>query len=406
MATMAAASPSIQRPRRSRLSVDTLLLAAVLVLLVIGLLATYTASYPLAEQVFGDGSHFLKRQLLWATIGLVAMMVMLSVDYRFWQRHSVLIMAGTLLILVGILAVGAQRFGGQRWVIGGGSVQPSELAKLAVIIYVADWLAGKQDDIRDITLGLVPFAILIGFVCGLILLQPDFSTAVLIGLIATAMFFAAGADLIQMLLAGTAATGVLVALIIRAPYRLERLRVFLSPESASADAGFQVRQTLQSIMRGGLMGVGLGEGQQKQILPAPHTDAIFAVLGEEIGMLGCLIVLCLFAVIAWRGLRIAAGSVDPFAALLAVGVACWITLQALLNVAGVTAVAPLSGIPLPFLSFGGSSLVMCLAGVGLLLNLSRHIDTKQATLHADLDLRRGNRRSRLSRAHRSRRLDQ
>lgn len=406
MITTAAIAPLRREARRSRQPVDSVLLASIAALILIGLLVTYTASYGLAQADDGDGTFFLKRQALWTVIGLAAMAVMLVLDYRLWQRYSILIMVGTVIMLVALLAIGADRFGAQRWLVGGGSVQPSELAKLAVIIYVADWLAGKRDDIRDVTLGLIPFAILIGVVCGLITLQPDFSTALLIGLVATVMFFTAGADLVQMLTSGAIATVVLIGVIMRAPYRWERVRVFLDPQADPAGAGYQPLQTLHTIMSGGLTGVGLGQGQQKHILPTPHTDAVFAVLGEELGVLACLLVVALFGIVAWRGLRIAAGTEDPFAALLATGVTCWITLQALLNVAVVTTLVPFTGIPLPFISFGGSSLVMCLAASGLLLNMSQYLNPRRARLYADLDLGRRNRRSRLSRAHRARRLEQ
>ncbi len=402
MAT-AALAPVHARSRRRR-SCDTVLLAAVAGLVLFGLLITYTASYSMGDAVYGDGAYFLKRQSIWTALGIAAMVVMYSIDYRLWRRYSIPIIIATLLMLAGLLAVGAERFGGQRWLVGGGSVQPSELAKLAVIIYIADWLAGKRDDIRDVTLGLVPFAILIGIVCGLIMLQPDFSTAILIGSVATVLFFMAGADLLQMLTSGSLASVVLVSVVMRAPYRLERVKVFLDPESDPVGAGFQPLQTLQSIMRGGLTGVGLGQGQQKHILPTPHTDAVFAVVGEELGILGCLTLVALFALLTWRGLRIAAGAPDRFASLLATGITCWITLQALLNVAVVTAMVPFTGIPLPFLSFGGSSLIMCMAGVGLLLNLGTHSDPRRARAYANLDLRRRNGRSRLSRAHRARQL--
>jgi cell division protein FtsW len=399
-----AALSSTHAHSKRRRSSDTLILAAVSGLILVGLLVTYTASYSMGDAVYGDGSYFLKRQMIWTTLGVIAMLTMYSIDYRVWQRYSIPIIIGTLVMLTALLLMGAEKFGGQRWLVGGGSVQPSELAKMAVIIYIADWLAGKREDIKDVTLGLVPFAILMGVVCGLIMLQPDFSTALLIGLVATIMFFTAGADLLQMLTSGAMASVVLVTVIMRAPYRMERVKVFLDPESDPVGAGFQPLQTLHSIMAGGLTGVGLGQGQQKHILPTPHTDAVFAVLGEEMGMLGCLVVIALFAIIAWRGLRVAAGAPDRFGSLLATGITCWITFQALLNVAVVTAVVPFTGIPLPFLSFGGSSLIMCMAAVGLLLSLSTHADPKRARLHANLDLRRRDGRSRLSRAHRARQL--
>jgi cell division protein FtsW len=381
---------------------DAALVTIVIGLLLIGLVAAYTSSYGIGDKFFGDSAHFLKRQLLWTVIGLAAAGVTASLDYRVWRRYSVLIMAATLLMLVAILAVGAARFGSQRWVLGSGSIQPSELAKMAVIIYIADWLSSKRDDIRDVSLGLIPFAILMGVVCGLILLQPDFSTAILIGAVAVAMFFTAGADLRQMLISGVVATVVLSGLIARAPYRLERVRSFMHPGADPTGSGYQIMQTLDSIMRGGLTGVGLGGGQQKHILPAAHTDAVFAVLGEELGLLGCLAVLVLFALFAWRGFRIASGAPDRFGSLLAVGITCWIMGQALINIAVVTAFMPFTGIPLPFISFGGSSLVACMAATGLLLSISRRMDPDRMRAYARMDYGRGNRRSRLSRAHRAR----
>lgn len=346
----------------------------------------------------------MKRQAAWTVLGVVALLAMLAVDYRRWQPYSTWVLGAALVTLIAILVVGAERFGGQRWIVSGGSVQPSETAKLAVIVYVADWLASKRADIVDIKMGLLPFAMVIGLVCSLIIMQPDFSTAVLVGLVASVMFFTAGADVVQMILSGSAVTGLLTVVMMQAPYRAARIGAYFRGDDAPAADTYQIAQALQSIQRGGLLGVGLGQGQQKHVLPAPHTDAVFAVLGEEMGILGCLAVLVLFAVIIWRGLRIAAGSRDPFASLLAVGITSWIATQALLNIAVVTRLVPFTGIPLPFVSFGGSSLVMCLAGIGLLLNLSCHIDEQRTRIHAPLDLRWGNRRSHLSRAHRARRL--
>jgi cell division protein FtsW len=391
-------------PRRFE-SVDTLLLAAVAGLVLLGLVMTYTASYKLGDAYLGDGAYFFKRQLLWLAVGIVACGIMAAIDYRSWRRFSVLIMAATLLVLLAVLAFGATRFGGQRWVLGGGSIQPSELAKLALVIYVADWLSSKGEDIKDVMLGLIPFAILIGIVSGLVIQQPNFSTALLMALVATAMFFAAGADLTQMLVSGTVAGMVLVGLMLRAPYRLERVRSFLDPAADPTGAGYQVLQTLESIRRGRLVGVGLGAGQQKYLLPAAHTDDVFAVLGEELGLMGCLVVLALFAVVAWRGFRIATGSPDRFASLVAIGITCWLSIQAIVNMGVVTGVLPYTGVPLPFVSYGGSSLVACLAAIGLLANISGRVDPARARVYAHLDLRRGDRRSRLSRAHRARRVE-
>jgi cell division protein FtsW len=382
--------------------VDGGLLAATAVLVAVGLLGTYTASYRLGDAFWGEGMFFLKRQLVWVLIGLAVAVVTAGVDYRVWRRYSVPLMAGTLAVLLVMLVVHATRFGGGRWLTAGGSIQPSEVAKLAVIVYVADWLSSKREDIRVVELGLIPFVMLTGLVCGLIVLQNHLSTGVLIGLVAMAMFFTAGAEIKQLGWLALLGAFSLAGLIAVMPYRLARVSSFLHPEADPAGAGYQVSQTIGAIVRGGLFGVGLGNGQQKHFIPAPHTDAVFAVLGEELGLIGALLVVGLFALFAWRGFQVAAGADDRFASLLALGITCWIAFQALMNVAVVTSMMPFTGVPLPFVSYGGSSLVVTLAATGLLLNLSRQTDPGRTRTHAHLDFRRGNRRSRLSRDHRAR----
>lgn len=394
--------------RRSRRELDVVLLVAVGALLIVGLVAVYTASFRIAvasDLTHQDGNYFLKRQIAWVLVGLAAMVVMAAIDYRQWRALAPWIMAGALLVLIGILLFGESRFGGfRRWLAAGGSVQPSEAVKLAMITYVAAWLAGKGNDIHDVTLGLLPFAIVVGTVCGLIVLQPDLSTAALIALIAATMFFAAGAEMRQILAAVALAGLTFVFLVLQTPYRLNRIRGFLQPDLDPANLTFQVHQSQISIIRGGLSGVGLGQGQEKHLLPAPHTDTIFAVIGEEAGVAGCLVVVGLLAVIIWRGMAIAVGSRDPFAAYVALGVVSWIGYQALINMCGVTGLIPLTGMPLPFVSFGGSSMIACLSGIGMLLNVSRTAERHWVPDHADLSIGRWHRRSRLSRAYRARRL--
>jgi cell division protein FtsW len=397
--------PAIAHRRRTRRRLDPFLIGSVLALSTIGLLATYTASYTVAYQDFGDGTYFLKRQVIWFALGLVAAATTGAVDYRTWRRYSGPLLVMTIVALIALLVFGAARFGSTRWV-GGGSIQPSELAKLVLILFIADWLAAKKDQVRDFTLGLIPFSMITGFVCSLVLLQPGFSTAVLLGLVAAVMFFVAGADPKHMLQAALAAGGVLLLVMLQAPYRVARWQTFLDPEADPTGAGFQILQSLGAIVRGGLFGVGLGQGQNKHLLPAPHTDAVFAVLAEELGLAGCLVIGALFAVVAWRGYRIAAGAPDQFSSLLAVGITSWFVIQACVNVAVVTAVIPFTGIPLPWISFGGSSLVSCMAGMGVLLNVSGHSEVDRARIYTAVDLRGGNRRTRLSRAHRARRVSQ
>jgi cell division protein FtsW len=280
-------------------------------------------------------------------------------------------MGVSLVLLVLVLGFGSVRFGAQRTFLNG-SVQPSEPAKLAVVIYIAAWLSSKGEKIRQMTYGLVPFSVLIGVIAGLIVLQPDFSTAVLVVLTAIAMFFIAGADLLQVGLGCLVGGGTFYLLIINSLHGSQRLDDYLATWSDPELVSYHVRQALVALGSGGLFGRGLGAGYQKfGYLPAPHTDSVFAVVGEELGLAGCLIVVALFALLAQRGFKIALEAREPFGAVLAVGVTCWLVFQAFINVAVMTATIPFTGIPLPFLSLGGSAMVSSLAAVGLLLSVSR-----------------------------------
>jgi len=382
---------------------DYLLVVIVAALLIVGLMMVYSATFALGYQLYGQPTYFFIRQALWMGLGLLAMIAMALIEYHTWRRWSIPIMAGTLLLLGLVLVVGSDRFGGQRWLLGG-SVQPGELAKLAVIIYIADWLSSKGVRIRQVTYGLIPFAILLGFVTGLIMLQPDFSTAVLIAVTAIAMFFIAGGDLWQMIASGVLGGATFALLITRSEYRLARITSFLNPMGDQLGSNYQVRQILIALGSGGISGLGLGASRQKfGYIPASHTDGIFAILGEELGLIGCLVVIALFALLAYRGFRIATASPDAFGTVLAAGITCSLIFQALINIAVVTATAPFTGIPLPFISFGGSSLVTSMTGVGLLLAISRGTlpeeeqpkNQEEITGRAPYDIRRWDGRTRV-----------
>lgn len=398
--------------------VDWLLVVAVVALLNIGLMMVYSSTtfhgvnFRLAE----DPNRFFVNQLLWLVIGVVMLVVLARIDYHRWRRLSIPIMAGVLVVLGIVVVAGQSEFGGRRWIVGsllggegGGSVQPSELAKIAVVIYIADWLASKGDRIRTVTMGLIPFAVLVGFVAGLIVLQQHLSSAVLVAVTALAMFFIAGGEVWQLVLSGVLAGIPFAYLIIESEYRLNRMVAFLSPLEQQTKDNYQTIQSLIALASGGILPLGPGESRQKfGYIPFAHTDNIFAVLGEELGLIGCLVVLGLFAFLAYRGFRVAMNAPDMFGTLLASGITCTLIVQALLNVAVVTATAPATGIPLPFISYGGSSLVVSLASVGLLLSVSRGLPapepasrSEEGTLRSEThDLRRGNRRSRLSRTYR------
>ena len=371
---------TVKRIREASRRIDYFLIITVAALLIVGLMMVYSSTFDLAYKGFGDSTYFFRRQILWMVLGLGAMIVLARIEYHFWQRVAVLLMAGALLLLGMVLVIGSTRFGGQRWLLPGGSVQPSELCKLAVVIYIAAWLSSKGERIRQITYGLIPFSILIGLVTGLIMFQPDLSTAVLIALTGGAMFFIAGADLLQLAISLIFGGATFVFLVSQMPHSATRIAVFLDPNSDPNGVAYHIRQTLIALGCGGWTGVGLGAGRQKfGYMPAAHTDAIFAVLGEELGLIGCLVVIGLFVALAYRGFKIALEAPDAFGTVLAAGLTSSLIIQALVNIAVVTATLPYAGVPLPFISYGGSSLVVALVSVGLLLSISRGKAKKRRT---------------------------
>lgn len=273
---------------------DWLMAVAVAALTLFGLIMIYSTTYPWVDD---DPTRFLERQGMYAIAGVALMLVMMRVRYQFWRRWSVPLMLGTLALLFFVLIVGKAGFGATRWFLNG-SIQPSEIAKLTVIIYVADWLASKGQQIRKISLGLLPFSIFIGLVTGLILLQPNFSTACLIAATAFVLFFIAGADILQMIIAGLVGSLAAVLLILQAPYRLRRVTIFMDPLADPEGLGYHVTRALATLNAGGVFGVGLGNTPHKflNLLPAPHTDSIFALIGEEFGYVGALLVVSLYKI--------------------------------------------------------------------------------------------------------------
>jgi cell division protein FtsW len=303
----------------------------------------------------------------------------MQVPYRHWTKVSILVMAVTLILLV-ILAL----FSEGRLLLGN-SVSPVELAKLAVVIYIGHWLSSKSEVLTRLPYGLLPFTIMIGVIVGLVMAQtpPDISEAMVIVVVAVAMFFMAGADILQFaigILGGGAAFAFVVS---KMPHSIIRLQPYLEemrdPLNSSNN---QLVQGLVALGSGGIFGVGPGGGRAKyQWLPAAHTDSIFAVIGEELGLVGCLVLLSLFVLLAYRGLRIATQAPDTFGRLMAVGVTTWITFQALVNMAVVTGAIPYTGITLPFISVGGSSLGACMVGIGIVLSISRAVNAEGVTSH-------------------------
>ncbi|MBN1681869.1 MAG: cell division protein FtsW [Anaerolineae bacterium] len=364
-----------ERRRTFVAGIDVYLALVAGVLCAVGLMMVYSASIDVSYQVTGDPNqttYFFVRQLRSMVVGLVILLLLARIDYHVWRRLSVWMMLGVIVLLLAVLRFGDVRFEAQRALFRG-SFQPGELAKFTVAIYMAAWLASKRTRLRNITYGILPFSILVGTVAFLIVLQPDLSTAASILATALSMFFVAGADWIQLLFIGGAMGLVGWQLVTRLEYAQERLAAHAAAIEDLTQASDHVQQAVAAFLNGGLTGVGLGESQQKynNNLPFPHTDSIFAVIGEELGLLGSFFVIALFVILFHRGFTIARYAPDAFGGLLAAGVTCWLAYDALLNIAVMTAVIPPTGVPLPFISYGGSSLVAAMGGVGLLLSISR-----------------------------------
>ena len=387
-----------RQERMTHAQTDYVLIIVVAALSILGLMMVYSSTFDMAYLAYGNQNYFFHRQLIWMALGTIVIVVLARIDYHLWERWAVLLMAGTLLLLGLVLITGSEKFGAQRWLLNG-SMQPSELAKVSVVIYIAAWIASKGEKIRQLSYGLIPFAILIGLVTGLILLQRDLSTALLIAVTAGLMFFFAGADLIQLFASLVFGAVTFVFLVGQEPYRLERIKTFLNPTSDPGGSAFQVNQALIALASGGIFGQGLGSSRQKfGYVPAVHTDTILAILGEELGLIGCLVIIGLFLLVAYRGFKIALEAPDAYGTLLAAGLTCSLIVQAMTNMAMVTATLPYAGVTLPFISYGGSSLLTSMISIGLLLSISRGRRVTQGERNARIDLRRGNRRTRLSRA--------
>jgi cell division protein FtsW len=392
-----------ERTRRASQRPDYILILIVVALVLVGLIMVYSSTFTLGYALADQPTYYLIRQAVWAAMGLDIMALMMRVEYHKWQKFSILFMVFTVLLLVFVLVAGPSVHGARRRILGD-SIQPSEICKLAMVVYVAHWLSSKGEKLRQVTYGLVPFAILIGIIAGLIILEPDFGTTILIVAAAGSMFFIAGADLIQLVVSTMVSGSTLLLIIANYEYAWERIVAFSQDpfamlqgpfDAVLAQDTYQVMHTLVTLGSGGITGVGLGTGLQKNMLPAAESDAIFAVLGEELGLLGCLLVLGLFAAFAYRGFKIALRAGDSFGFILASGITIWLTFQALINVAVVTDTLPFTGLPLPFISLGGSSLVISMMGVGMLLSISRGTTASTEEQDAPIGFGRRNGRTRV-----------
>lgn len=359
--------------------IDSWLLIVVLALLCIGVVMVYSASSFVAARDEGDASYYFQRELVWVGLGIVAMLVTMRIDYRYWRRFSLAGMLIILPLLVLVLKFGVTAYGASRWLALGSLVtfQPSELTKLVLALYIADWLARKGNQVGTFLYGLAPFVILVGIVLGLVLLENDLGTAIIIAGIATVMFFTAGANIAQFLLALACGSLIFVKEAFKG-FRYYRLIGFLNPFQDITSINLQLYQGLLALGSGNWFGLGLGASREKAgYLPFPFTDSIFPIIGEELGFVGCALIVVLFLWLAFRGFRLARRAQDLYGALLATGLTSWLVLQAFINIGANTATIPYTGVPLPFISFGGSSVIVSLAAVGILLNISRYIQAPE-----------------------------
>lgn len=364
---------------------DVLLIGVVVTLLLLGLESVYSASFVMALAQYDNAMYFVIRQSIWAAVGTGALFILMSIDYHRWRRWTPLLLFVVMLCvaLVLIPGFGANKYGATRWLRLGPlpEVQPSEFLKLALILYLAAWMSGRRERVNSLRGGLIPFVIIVGGATALTIMQSDLGTTIIIVATAATMFFIGGGNLSYMVGSGVVAGLLAMPMVLSAGYRQSRMESFLDPWSDPQGKGFHIIQSLIALGSGGLTGLGLGASRQKFFyLPGAHTDAIYAVIGEELGFIGTMFVLVLFALLAYRGFTIVMTARDDFGSFLAAGVTSWFMFQAILNIGGITKLIPFTGVPLPFISYGGSSLAITLAATGILLNVSRYCvpDEKRA----------------------------
>ncbi|MEE9255558.1 MAG: putative lipid II flippase FtsW [bacterium] len=358
----------------NRRGIDPVIFSCVLGLVAFGVVMIYSTSHILALDRYGDAYYFVKRHVLWAGIGVAMMFFSTRLNIRRLRGlgFPALTVSLIALALVFVPGVGRAAGGARRWIeLGFISFQPVEIAKFGLVVFLAYFLSVKGERLRDLKYGFLPPVFFTGFVLVLVLAQPDLGSAILIALVAGMLLFVAGARWIHLMGGALATAPILYTMIFTVPWRQQRILAFLDPFSVAQGTGYQLVQSLLGLARGGITGLGLGEGKQKLFyLPAPHTDFIYAVVGEEVGLLGGLAVAAAFAVILYRGLGIAARSGDSFSALLAAGITLMVSAQGLFNMSVAAGLVPTTGVPLPLISLGGTSLVMTLAALGVLLSVA------------------------------------
>ena len=353
---------------------DYALLAITALLIGIGIVAVWSSSFVIGLVRFDDPYYYVIRQVVWASLGAILMFAAMNTDYRRLQAFALPIMFVTLVTLSAVILIGETGGGARRWIaIGPLTVQPAEFAKLAVIIYVAAWLSSKGEAVRSMRYGLLPFVLIVGLVGLFIMMQPSLGTTLVILVVTVTMFWVGGATFLQMATLTALGGGAVAAMAILEGYRLNRLTAFFDAEGDPLGNGFQTLQAMIALGNGGISGLGLGASRGKFFyIPESHTDGVFAIIGEELGVIATVAIIALFVIFMARGYLVATRARDPFGFYVATGITTWVISQALLNAGGITRVIPLTGVPLPFLSSGGSALAAVMLAIGVLLSISRH----------------------------------
>ena len=365
-----------QIKRGMKTEFDSVVFYTTMTLVFIGIVMVFSASYIQAAFKHHDAFYFLKRNVIYAVLGFIGMMIMSRVEYTFWKKNAtkIGIIAVVLLVLV-LTPLGKEANGARRWLgVGGATIQPAEIAKFACILITAKLIEKRYDNIKSLTKGVLPLLIVPGTFFILIMGQPNMSTAGTIILVVFVMLFVAGMNMkfvYTMIALGIAA---FAGLVLSAPYRLDRVTSFLDPFKDPLGSGYQVIQSLYAIGSGGLFGLGLGKSKQKYFyIPEPQNDFIFAIIGEELGLIGCIVVMMLFLILVYRCIRIALKCSDIFSCMVVIGIGAQIGIQAALNIAVATSSMPATGVALPFISMGGTSLTILMGAVGIVLNISKHV---------------------------------
>lgn len=402
--------PPSRNPQRTARSADIALILTVLALAVFGLIMLYSASFDFSFNEYGSSTYMFVRQVKWLGLGIAVAFVLSLFDYHNWRRVVLFAMLGTIVLLLTVLLINEIRLGASRSLFAG-SYQPSEISKLVTIIYLSVWLYAKRQSLHDIKLGLLPLAVILGIVGGLIYLQPDLSAAGTVLILGGLLFFLAGADIRQILLLLLAAILMGWVVVQVSATGQDRVDSFITGLQDPIHSSYHVQRSLEAVIKGGIFGVGLGQADTKLTgLPFAPTDSIFAVVVEELGLFGAVLLMSLYASLLWRGLVIARRAPDMLGTLLASGITFWIGMEALINMAVMVGLMPFAGNALPFISAGGSNLVSMLCGIGIMLNISRQSGEKSRKEENDwrsfgavIDLRRRNGRRSVSRPRRSQR---